>query len=52
MSLVDYAAAARKRVPAWQGVEWQPGLWLAWGGDYSRSFCRRGARPVNPLQPD
>lgn len=30
MSLVDYAAAARKRVPAWQGVEWQPGLWLAW----------------------
>ncbi len=31
MSLVDYAAAARKRVPAWQAVEWQPGLWLAWG---------------------
>ena len=31
MSLVDYAAAARKRVPIWQGVEWQPGLWLAWG---------------------
>lgn len=30
MSLVDYAAAARKRVPAWQGVAWQPGLWLAW----------------------
>ena len=30
MSLVDYAAAARKRVPGWQGVAWQPGLWLAW----------------------
>ncbi len=30
MSLVDYAAAARKRVPTFQGVEWQPGLWLAW----------------------
>ena len=26
MSLVDYAAAARKRVPGWQGVAWQPGL--------------------------
>ena len=23
MSLVDYAAAARKRVPGWQGVAWQ-----------------------------
>lgn len=30
MSLVDYTAAARKRVPGWQGVTWQPGLWLAW----------------------
>lgn len=30
MSLVDYAAAARKRVPAWRGVGWQPGLWLAY----------------------
>ena len=30
MSLVDYAAAARKRVPGWQGVAGQPGLWLAW----------------------
>ena len=30
MSLVDYAAAARKHVPGWQGVAWQPGLWLAW----------------------
>ncbi|MXG36186.1 ABC transporter permease, partial [Escherichia coli] len=30
MSLVDYAAAARKRVPTWQGLQWQPGLWLAW----------------------
>lgn len=30
MSLVDYAAAARKRIPAWRGWRWQPGLWLAW----------------------
>ncbi|MCU6663304.1 ABC transporter permease [Silvania hatchlandensis] len=30
MSLVDYAAAARRRVPAWRGLRWQPGLWLAW----------------------
>jgi peptide/nickel transport system permease protein len=30
MSLVDYAAAARKRVPGWRSPEWQPGLWLAW----------------------
>ncbi|MEG1212246.1 MAG: ABC transporter permease, partial [Leclercia sp.] len=30
MSLVDYAAAARKRVPAWRGIGWQPGLWLAY----------------------
>ena len=30
MSLVDYATAARKRIPAWHGVRWQPGLWLAW----------------------
>lgn len=30
MSLVDYAAAARKRVPALQQVDIQPGLWLAW----------------------
>ena len=30
MSLVDYAAAARKRIPAWGGLRWQPGLWLAW----------------------
>lgn len=30
MSLVDYAAAARKRVPALQYVDIQPGLWLAW----------------------
>ncbi len=30
MSLVDYAAAARKRLPAWHGWRWQPGLWLAY----------------------
>lgn len=30
MSLVDYAIAARKRVPVWSGFRWQPGLWLAW----------------------
>ncbi|MDZ7320906.1 ABC transporter permease [Kosakonia sacchari] len=30
MSLVDYAIAARKRVPVWSGLRWQPGLWLAW----------------------
>ncbi len=30
MSLVDYAAAARKRIPAWRGWRWQPGLWLAY----------------------
>lgn len=30
MSLVDYAIAARKRVPVWAGLRWQPGLWLAW----------------------
>ncbi|MCU6671596.1 ABC transporter permease [Enterobacteriaceae bacterium H4N4] len=30
MSLVDYAVAARKRVPTWRGFHWQPGLWLAW----------------------
>ncbi|WP_336998276.1 ABC transporter permease [Leclercia sp. M50] len=30
MSLVDYAAAARKRIPAWRGLHWQPGLWFAW----------------------
>ncbi|MFY9994031.1 MAG: ABC transporter permease [Leclercia sp.] len=30
MSLVDYAAAARRRVPAWRGLRWQPGLWLSW----------------------
>lgn len=30
MSLVDYAAAARKRIPAWGGWRWQPGLWFAW----------------------
>lgn len=30
MSLVDYATAARKRVPAWRARTWQPGLWLAW----------------------
>jgi peptide/nickel transport system permease protein len=30
MSLVDYAAAARKRVPRLPGIPWQPGLWLAW----------------------
>ena len=31
MSLVDYAAAARKRVPALQYRDIQPGVWLAWG---------------------
>lgn len=30
MSLVDYAVAARKRIPAWRGFRWQPGLWLAY----------------------
>lgn len=30
MSLVEYAAAARKRVPGWRGFSWQPGLWLAY----------------------
>ncbi|WP_285129750.1 ABC transporter permease [Leclercia adecarboxylata] len=30
MSLVDYAAAARKRIPTWRGWRWQPGLWLAY----------------------
>ncbi len=30
MSLVDYAAAARKHLPAWHGWRWQPGLWLAY----------------------
>lgn len=30
MSLVDYAAAARKRLPAWHEWRWQPGLWLAY----------------------
>ncbi len=30
MSLVDYAAAARKHFPAWHGWRWQPGLWLAY----------------------
>ncbi|PTA92565.1 ABC transporter permease [Kosakonia sp. H7A] len=30
MSLVDYATAARKHVPAWRAHAWQPGLWLAW----------------------
>lgn len=30
MSLVDYATAARKRIPAWRGWRWQPGLWLAY----------------------
>lgn len=30
MSLVDYAAAARKRLPAWHGWRCQPGLWLAY----------------------
>jgi len=30
MSLVEYAAAARKRLPAWHGWRWQPGLWLAY----------------------
>ena len=31
MSLVEYAAAARRRVPGWRRPTWQPGLWLAWG---------------------
>ncbi|SCC09038.1 peptide/nickel transport system permease protein [Kosakonia oryzendophytica] len=30
MSLVDYAAAARKRVEVFPVFRWQPGLWLAW----------------------
>lgn len=30
MSLVDYATAARKRIPARRSHAWQPGLWLAW----------------------
>jgi peptide/nickel transport system permease protein len=38
MSLVDYAAAARKRA-GWQGVAWQPGLWLAWAVIISRAFA-------------
>lgn len=52
MSLVDYAAAARKRVPGWQGVAWQPGLWLAWAVIILAVFAAVAARPVNPLQPD
>ena len=30
MSLVDYAAAARKRARVFPVFRWQPGLWLAW----------------------
>ncbi len=33
MSLVDYAAAARKRARVFPVFRWQPGLWLASAND-------------------
>ena len=39
MSLVDYAAAARKHVPSWQALPWQPGLWLAWAVMFLAAFA-------------
>ena len=39
MSLVDYAASARKHVPSWQALPWQPGLWLAWAVMFLAAFA-------------